>query len=421
MKSNKNFVNASSFFSICVSFFSFFVLNLPSVKAIFSLYFTISSPLFNLFALIGLYITGLLNCTNTSRINAVFTSIKLSRQKRDFILLWLSLYSILIASGLWSEHIVLLSIEPALQYLSVFLFVLGLTLFTQKEHIPIIIYLQIAWGAILSLMAINIDGILQGRNYAPLSMPLGASLVCCFALIFLNQSSLISKICWASVFLINLKVLVSWPGRASILFPVMIISFYLIFVFTPKIFSSLITLNKARLFKFITILIFLMFWGFYLLTNLSSEILESRLTRLFTNVSEEPRIVIYRDTFQTILDKPLFGHGLHTYQAIFKSIPHNIFLEVWVCAGIVGLIILSIILVQFICNAMIIIFHTYNSLALAFSLYTMFYLLIWNVLGELKDSYILFGAISIHLSNRYKYSIHKFNNINLTKNSMRHS
>jgi len=392
------------FLSVSVSFFSFFILNLPSIKSVFKVYFTISSPLFNLCALIGLYIAGFLNYTYKDRLKTVFTSIELSRQKIDFIFLWLSFYAILMASGLWNDYIAILNLEQALQYLSVFLFVLGLIFFTQKEHIPVIIFLQISWGTILSLMVINIDGILQGRNYAPLSMPLGASLVCCFAFMLINKSNLTSKITCTSLFLLNLRVLLSWPGRGAIVFPIIIILGYIIFVSTKKILYLIILnkqIKKIVILKSISILLFLVLGVFYLLNNFSSQLLESRLTRLFTNLSEEPRITIYKNIFQVILDKPLFGYGLHIYQAIFNSKPHNIFLEVWFSVGIIGLIILSIILVQFICKAMTIIICTDNSFALAFSLYAIFYLLMWNVSGELKDSYMVFGAISIHISNRY--------------------
>jgi len=78
----------------------------------------------------------------------------------------------------------------------------------------------------------------------------------------------------------------------------------------------------------------------------------------FQNDSGKVRLIMWRETWQMLKDRPLFGAGLAGYQETFAPYhkakyieiylyPHNLFLNFWSELGLFGLIIFLMIAFQF--------------------------------------------------------------------------
>jgi|SRR5690625_913375 len=117
---------------------------------------------------------------------------------------------------------------------------------------------------------------------------------------------------------------------------------------------------------------------------------------LVDNIYYSSRDIIYENTLEAIIEKPIFGHGLNAYSAVVGGpfyYPHNIILEVLIDSGVLGLIpFIMVLLFSLIC-----IYKHRKSPMLVFAV-TPFYMIIVSMLsGDLYDFRYYFFWILILL------------------------
>jgi O-antigen ligase len=104
-------------------------------------------------------------------------------------------------------------------------------------------------------------------------------------------------------------------------------------------------LNQVFSFKlFISILIFLGFIYYFLYDFINNAIYTRIVTQLIDNVHYAGRDNIYQNALELIKESPIYGHGLNAYGVFYNWHPHNMFLEITLDAGVIGLFFMILLI-----------------------------------------------------------------------------
>lgn len=377
-------------FSIIYSLFIFLVLNIPSVKIIYS------SEIINIFALVCLFGVGLLRVVFIDDYKILYT-----KRTIKFLILFLAMWIIIMILTLFNGSINL-SLRNLLRYIVLISYVITVTLFTKYEDYKYIVILQSVWAGILSIM--NFGGLIRlsrslGQHYLTLGMPIGAGVVCMIGLLILDRGKLIKKVHWIFILGISLITLGSLRGRAPLLLSIIVpIISTLIMSFSEKG-----IINKIKIILPTTIALGLL--GYFTYQNLSKVWIE-RFMDLFL-FQESSRYYIYKTSIELFKNNPL-GKGLISFDKYGFPYPHNIFLEIAITGGIIAFTIF--IIISFIFGANIISKIKSKSYGTIVASLSLFFFLTWNISFNLSSSYIPFVGIALVMMSGFENQ--KINEIN---------
>jgi len=378
----KNIINLVLNFILQPYLYIFFIINLPSLKLIYS------SSLMNIGTLSALYLTGFLS---KGLLNQKKILISVNSFKRLFIILWSVLWLFLFLSGFWTEDKAL-SFTLLVRYLIVYFMVIGGLLFVQDYDIEKIIKLQIIWGSLLSIVEITIGIPLNsdlGQNYLTIGLPIAASLLGIFG-IFLWNKKIEQIYFFLLIIILNLVALSKLPGRSPILFPGIIILVYTTFFIINSLYDK--SFDISKLVKKISLIILSFTISIYVITNTLSNFWITRFNRLLYSTEEEARLKLYKPAIEAILKNP-FGYGLNGSENIIGFYPHNIFLEVFISGGILAIFFLILIIIlYFFCIKSSLM---KNSYLFSLCMITTYFFSVWNISFDLGSSYIPFTGIAI--------------------------
>jgi O-antigen ligase len=348
------------------------IINIPSIKIFYS------SDVVNFLLLFALYILGIFK--NGGKI-------AITKNKLDFLKIWSLFWLVFLvyATFAFEKDIILI-----VRYFITYLYIIGLSIFVKPKHLPTIIYAQIIWGSFVSFA--NFYGLISldrslGQHYLTLGLPISASLCCLIVFIF-KEPQILKVLLLSIILLLNIFVLFSLQGRAPILlFGIVTL---ICFILNSRLRLSLTKVNlfKIIFFSAILFIVFSLIQG-----SLENNLyLSQRFERLFENTESEPRYFIYLEAFTALLRNP-FGYGVG-YIDVMDYYPHNIFLEVGLSTGIIGIILLSL-LFKILVFALIRNSSSTYPFNFSISALALYLFLTWNISFELGSSYIPFGALAI--------------------------
>src|SRR5690606_27346174 len=114
-----------------------------------------------------------------------------------------------------------------------------------------------------------------------------------------------------------------------------------------------------------------------------------RLERLLYRTHEEPRLEIYLNSFKYINDNLLFGLGISKTREVIGIYPHNIFLYVFLAAGIIGFILFLIIVLRWSASFFYSLrYMVVNKERAAIGVAGLLLFMQWNTSFDLSTSYI---------------------------------
>ncbi len=183
-------------------------------------------------------------------------------------------------------------------------------------------------------------------------------------------------------------------GRGNVLIATLITSIYFIVWVINK--------NKKRV-VFFAIIVLMIIANFYFNKANSFSDRITPLTSFKLDQSLSERYVFAQNSLEFFSEKPIFGNGIGSFGTLFgfgdeRAYPHNIFLEIAVECGLIGLVL---IICVFLCVFKDL-WHTANSFRL-----TMFLILLafigslqyTNTFTESKIAFASFGIIQAYLNN----------------------
>lgn len=277
------------------------------------------------------------------------------------------------------------------------------TFFLSKIQIIKVLRYTIGINILFSLVCIFEFNFIFSRisnnteNYLNVSLPIAfscniVSTVLLLGLIIKNKKKYIIS------FFILVMGLIRFSARGNIIFiliNIIIISLMNLFIKSRKSIKKVIIS-----FLFCIFIIFSYF-------NFASDYDINRMNRIFTNINNEPRMILYAKYISHLCKynfiSIIFGQGLHSSYNVVGIYPHNMFLEIFGELGLTGILSVFIFLIQMLKNmfSKIVLknlsYIDKRYILLGFSCFT-FYLLIFNKSYSIYDGYQLFICIAILLN-----------------------
>lgn len=365
-----------------MAIFIFIALNIPSLKLIYS------SMLINVIALLGIWGVGILRFF----INPQKYNLTISKDNIKYLVLFIIFWTILFLLT-FLNAVGTLSISNLIEYISIILLTLGSILFVLRTDLKYILYLQLIWGLILSLLEFFI-GIPKnealGQHYLTSGVPIGLSIVMAFGYLYTHKTDKRKIITMFLCLVIYLLGITSLPGRAPILLSIIIPTSVILIslIITRNNFKNLLVVFGSV----VSIVVFLR----EIIVNFISDYTIYRFMNLFESYQDEPRYGIYKEAWQIFLENP-FGLGLKGYSLNTAIYPHNIILETLLSGGLLAMIPLVIIIVTLFVK--IIKDIREEKVGLVFGLGFLFIFFTWNISFELTSSYMLFVIIALYLKS----------------------
>jgi hypothetical protein len=374
------------YYSLLFSLGLFLTLNVPSVKIFYS------SEIINIFAFFMVWFIGL---TRTIILDKGI--IKFYEHKKIvlflFLLMW---YIIFIVTILKVPNN--MSFRFYSEYFIVILFFVGVLLFTKEEDISNVIYIQIFWAVVLSILTvtigINLDRSL-GQHYLTLGVPIGAGIVSSLSVILLKDKKFSFNVWVILALIVSIIAISSLRGRSPLIlsFIVPMIIGLLTLIFEKKL--------KLKIKNGILYSIFFIIISWFVYNNLS-DVLLRRIINLQNFLETEERFRVYSISLDIIKNNPL-GIGLKNSVNYGIVYPHNIFLEIFISGGIGAMVMFIFVIISVARNVLHSIKQqSYSICALSIFL---FYFFTWNVSFDLSSSYIPFTALAIMIASVSRYRI----------------
>lgn len=180
-----------------------------------------------------------------------------------------------------------------------------------------------------STTTFNSSGLLNYQNASYI-----AAFIFGIGLYFLSEKNLKFKYLYLILVIFMVSIIFIVQGRGGLI---------LLLVYGMFTVVQLITNKEIKLAEKIKLIIFgflLIFLAFTLFVNLK----ENRILSYFENGefqvgNTSGRDILYSNSIELIKDKFLMGYGMFNYYPSLGGTPHNIFLEIFLISGFVGLII----------------------------------------------------------------------------------
>ena len=304
------------------SFSLFFLISIPSIKIIYS------SPIINIFSIILL-------------LSAVILHVTISNISVDLSLInWWTLFSTLLLITGFIEHG---NLEILFRYITLVFFIYAVIIIAKDDVIIPFCRLLFLWGISIATWQIfgdvPTDGYL-GQTYLTVAMPIGAAMTFAMTSVIRGDLSVIMRAFYLLSTFFMLYSMSTILGRGALLFSI------LSFLITATSFVFLMRSSVKRKFWIFSMVAAAVLGVIF--TALTFGLRQmGRLTRLFENIQDEPRIEVYSDALEYIYNNPFFGYGFGSSSKLFEAYPHNIFLEVMLHGGIVLFMVFIFIFVLY--------------------------------------------------------------------------
>ena len=237
-------------------------------------------------------------------------------------------------------------------------------------------------------------------NYLTVTFPIGLSLSISLVYLIINiyENKKINSILLAIVSVIYFFVLIKFSARGSIIFPILVLLFYIL----------LLKKNPIKYMRVLLIVILVAFVGYNLYMNNVSEYDLSRMNRLFTNNSSESRWPLWHSYIDHCLNEGWFitGGGTYSSEKILGYYPHNLYMQICGEFGIIGII--TCLIVTFIVIKEQVLAYLFSLKEKEFSnITTIFYLISGGLLylflvymksSSIYDSGVFFIFVSLALN-----------------------
>lgn len=366
------------FFSISMSLLVFSILNIPSLKIVYS------SELINISLVVLLWVIGVFRVISINK-----SEISMPIQIKKFLLAFISMWWVMLLVTLISNYETF-TFEIFIRCIVAILYVVGVGIFIEYKDIKRILRLQVIWSFLLSITQITIGiklNISLGQHYLTLGMPIAAGVISSLFLLFYVENNKLFKLFLSSSLLVSLLALTSLSGRSPVILAILVPVIFLLIIFIRE------NNFKNKMKMLLSILIFTPLFYYLIYNNISDKWL-LRFQKL-SNPEDEPRELIYKESID-IIQNNIWGTGINSSKIFGVYYPHNIFLEIAISGGIVSLVILLIILMQLISKVFL--STTIKSIAVCCGALSTFFFLTWNISFDLSTSYIPFVSMILLFS-----------------------
>jgi len=264
------------------------------------------------------------------------------------------------------------------------------------------------WGLFLALKKLFFGiQFTEEFHYLTLGFAIAVMIIISFFK-FIYEINKFKKLLYLIAVIIGYASLLTLFGRSPLLFPTLLILAYMFF----KIMQGIVKFKVIDTAKYLLILI-----GVLLLINLIVEnYVPSYLLDKFAEMelgNEDSRTDnLYIPAFNSILSNP-FGTGLGSSENIIGFYPHNIFLEIGIDSGFLGIIFFLVLIFKASINSLRILkFGEINKTLVIMVFLFWLIFLFWNVSYGLSSAYGLFSFLS--LLHSYKFiQVNSFTKLNI--------
>lgn len=284
-----------------------------------------------------------------------------------------------------------------IKYIVIFLIVIIIPYSVSLKSLDLSYTFLFIWGIFLVIKKIFFG--IQFTNdfhYLTLGLAIAVMIIISFFK-FIYEINKFKKIIYLSSMFLGYASLLSLFGRSPLLFPTFLILLYVFF----KIVQGIFKFKLIDTAKYLLILTGILLLINQIVENYVPSYLLDRFARLELGNEGNRTDALYIPALNSILKNP-FGTGLGSSENIIGFYPHNIFLEIGIDSGFLGIMFFLVLIFKASANSIRILkFGEINTtlIIMVFIFWLMF--LFWNVSYGLSSAYALFSFLS--LLHSYKF------------------
>ncbi|MDI5890280.1 O-antigen ligase family protein [Halomonas rhizosphaerae] len=333
---------------------------------------------------------------------------RFSLNKKDLLgFLPTSLFLTVMLLSFFINPLVFPGVKEFFKYLFIFSLCFLLPPQINKESLSWFLFFCMTWGIVVAFIN-SFVGVefTDSFHYLTVGLPISLMIIIAFFWCLYAEKGVLFRVAMVMAIVFGFNSLFTLYGRSPILFVFLSIVFYLL----VNILSSK---GVSAFFKQFSILLSYIALSVIVFYYFVPSHISERVYRMFGSSQSgdtEPRLeAVYYPSIEAILDNP-FGYGLSSSWDVVGFYPHNIFLEMAINSGLIGLTV--IIMFSFI--AMLSTYdiirnkHRYCYELLPFSLVSWYLFLMWNVSYDIPSAYALIPFMSFFVL--FKLSTESFRN-----------
>lgn len=284
-----------------------------------------------------------------------------------------------------------------IKYIMLFLIAIITPHIVTYKALDISYVLLILWGIFLSVKKLFFTiQFTEEFHYLTLGLPIAVMIIICFfkliyTKIFFHRLIFVLGMCIGYIALLTLF------GRSPLLFPTLLIISYMFFNFL----NGLANLKAKDTFKYLLFLIVLFIVIKVIIDNYIPVYLLDKFAEMEIGNSDSRTDDLYIPAMHSIINNP-FGTGLGSSPKIVGFYPHNIFLEIGIDSGLIGILFFLILILRASSTSVKILKMKNNNSTLIIMIFIFWLIfLFWNVSYGLSSAYALFAFLS--LIHSYKF------------------
>jgi hypothetical protein len=284
-----------------------------------------------------------------------------------------------------------------IKYIMLFLIVIIIPHALTLKALDISYILLFLWGVFLALKKVFFTiQFTDEFHYLTLGLAIAVMIIISFFKLIYEKNFFFKLIFFGGLF-IGYLALLTLQGRSPLLFPTLLIVSYLFFNF----FNGLVNFKVKNTIKYLLVLIGLFVVIKVIIENYIPVYLLDKFSQMEIGNSDSRTDDLYIPAMHSIVSNPL-GTGLGSSQKIIGYYPHNIFLEIGIDCGFVGILFFLILIMRAFSNSVKILKMKDSNVTLIIMIFIFWLIfLFWNVSYGLSSAYALFAFLS--LMHSYKF------------------
>jgi hypothetical protein len=315
----------------------------------------------------------------------------LSRTGMIVLLLPLTLFAVLFAYGAYNSAS--LEVFDVAKYVILCFLAIAVPLLADRNVARVAVSLVAAWGVVLAIYQLGHGFELdrdKGQNYLTVGYALGStSLLGLLAAISARTTAI--RLLGLGCFALAMAATATLLGRGPLVFPLLVVVFYLLVNLFLEPSLRKLSLGFAALVALAAIV------AINLQEILAAAEVLQRLTRLST-LANEPRVAdVYLPAVDIVSQHPL-GLGLAAHERVLGSYPHNVFLELTMSGGVLASGLFLVLSCLFFRHVFTLARDRVNVGTKCLFLLTVYFFLIWNVSFDFASAYGLLPVMTMFAS-----------------------
>lgn len=284
-----------------------------------------------------------------------------------------------------------------IKYIMLFLIVIIIPHTVTLKALDLSYILLFLWGVFLSLKKVFFTiQFTEEFHYLTLGLAIAVMILISFFKLIYEKKFFYRLIFFAGIF-IGYLALLTLLGRSPLLFPTLLMVSYLFFNFL----NGLVNLKVKDTFMYLLVLITLFIVIQVIIDNYLSGYLLDKFSEMQIGNSDSRTDDLYIPSIHSIVSNP-FGTGLGSSEKIIGFYPHNIFLEIGIDSGYIGILFFLILILRALSNSVKILKIDDRDVTLIIMFFIFWLIfLFWNVSYGLSSAYALFAFLS--LVHSYKF------------------